>query len=248
MPMDFSPILYGKKYDANTFFLVLGGLQGEVWLAPDRAALQFEHIPAQQYDVYTFAQNRFQVQGDPPAFSPPYRIYTVATEATVDEGGMVAVARGWQVLQRVVAELDPNNELYRQIVRDWLAAEGVAAPQPATLQIVRADIEGDGVDEIFISATHLDGSQHMTRSGDYSVVLMRKVSGNEVLTLPIVGDVYTSAEEELTYPRSYTLANFIDLNRDGILEVVVDIQRWEGFGAVVYQIDGQSVIESLRAE
>jgi hypothetical protein len=33
------------------------------------------------------------------------------------------------------------------------------------------------------------------------------------------------------------------LNQDGILEVVVDIQRWEGDGAAIYQIDGQDILQ-----
>lgn len=52
----------------------------------------------------------------------------------------------------------------------------------------------------------------------------------------------------MLFPRTYSIANFIDLNQDGVLEVVVDIQRWEGFGASVYQISGQNVIQTLKAE
>jgi hypothetical protein len=77
---------------------------------------------------------------------------------------------------------------------------------------------------------------------------MRKVAGNDAMTIPLVADFYISKELEITYPRTYFLANFIDLNQDGILEVVVGIQKWEGFGAVVFQIDGQNVTEALRAE
>lgn len=63
VPSDFSSILYGKKYDANTFFLLLGRLQGELWLSPDLAAAGFVHIPSSGYDVYTLAQGKYQVDG-----------------------------------------------------------------------------------------------------------------------------------------------------------------------------------------
>ena len=53
---------------------------------------------------------------------------------------------------------------------------------------------------------------------------------------------------EITYPRTYSLANFIDLNQDGRLEVIVEIQKWEGFGARVFQIDGEDVLPALSAE
>jgi hypothetical protein len=236
------------KSDSNTFFILLGGLLEGLWIAPDLAFANFSHLHGWEYDVYTQANGKYQIHGDPPEFSPPYRLYTVSTDAVLDEVGMVAVARGWPALQRDVQELEPDHDLYRQAVLDWLVAEGVDEPLLSALQILRVDIEGDGVDEIFISATHLDDSQHMTRQGDYSLVLMRKVVGNEVVTRPIVGDIYHSAEAQLTYPRTYSLANFLDLNQDGILEVIIDIQGWEKVGAIVYQIDGEDVIETLRVE
>ncbi|HEX5809670.1 MAG TPA: hypothetical protein VFY25_13470 [Anaerolineales bacterium] len=248
MPADFSPVLYGRKYDANTFFVLLGGMQGGTWLAPDLAASQFTYIPAAEYDVYTFAKENFPVQGYAPQFSPASKSYTLQTEADLDRTGMVGVVKGWPVLQRDVQELSPDNELYRQAVLDWLRAAGLPAPELDALRIFRVDVEGDGTDEIFLSATRLDGSQHSVREGDYSVILMRRVTGNEAVTIPVVGEVYPAAGGETTFPRAYSPVNFIDLNRDGVLELVVDIQRWEADGAIVYQIDGQDVIESLRVE
>ena len=248
MPADFSPILYGRKYDANTFFVLLGGMQGGTWMAPDLAASQFTHIPAVEYDVYTFAKESFPVQGDAPQFSPTSKSYTLQTETDLDRTGMIGVVKGWPVLQRDVQELSADNELYRQAVLDWLRAAGLPTPELDALRIFRVDIEGDGTDEIFLSATRLDGSQHGVREGDYSVILLRRVTGNEAVTIPVVGEVYPEAGVETTFPRAYSAVNFIDLNRDGVLEIVVDIQRWEADGAIVYEIDGQDVVESLRVE
>ncbi len=244
MPADFSPILYGKKYDANTFFILLGGWQDDRWLAPDSAVTCFGNLQGWEYDVYTQAKGKFPVHGDRPQFSPAEKIYTLGTDATVNEFGMVGVAQGWHVLQRDLQELSPDSEVYRQVVLDWLTAQGIPAPEFATLHIFRVDLEGDGVDEIFINATHLDESQHTTKAGDYSIILMRKVQGNGAVTLPVVGDVYHSQDMETTFPQTYSLGNFIDLNQDGILEVVVDVQRWEKPGALIYQIDGQHITQA----
>ena len=74
---------------------------------------------------------------------------------------------------------------------------------------------------------------------------MRKVTGNDAVTFPIVGDVYHSQELEITYPTTYSLINFIDLNQDGVLEVIVDTQKWENVGARIYQINGQDVLQVL---
>ena len=152
---------------------------------------------------------------------------------------------GWTITKRAVSELSADGHFYQQAVIDWLNAEGISAPQLDDLHVFRVDIEGDGVDEIFISASHLDESQHTTKAGDYSVVLMRKVTGNDAVTVPIVGDVYHSQELEITYPTTYSLINFIDLNQDGVLEVIVDTQKWENIGARIYQVNGQDVLQVL---
>jgi hypothetical protein len=63
------------------------------------------------------------------------------------------------------------------------------------------------------------------------------------VTLPLVADIYRSQEAEITYPRTYLLSNFIDLDQDGILEVVVDFHRWEEDGAMIYTIHGQEIAQ-----
>lgn len=245
-PTDFSPVLYGGKLYDTTFFLLLGGVSADAWITPDESVARFSGEVT--YSLHSMTQEaKYFLWGKSPEFSPTCKIYTIATDAGLDEGGFVGVVDGWAITKRPVDELSPDNELYRQAVIDWLADEGVDDPQLGTLQIFRVDIEGDGSDEIFISATRLDESQHTTKAGDYSVVLMRKVVGNDVATKLVVGDVYSSKELEITYPNTYFLANFIDLNQDGVLEVVVGFQKWEGFGASVFQVDGQDVTRTLSA-
>ena len=242
LPVDFSPILYGKKYDANTFFLLLGGVQGGKWITPEMAAANIQGTS--EYDLYTFANENFPVLVDAPETSPIHPgQYFMGSEVSFGQFGMVGVAHGWPVRQGKAEELSPDNEIYRQVVLDWLKEAGVPDPQPGTLHIYRIDLEGDGTDEIFISAAHLDGSQHFTKSGDYSMLLMRRVVGNTAVTLPVIADIYQSREAEITYPRTYLPGNFIDLNQDGILEVVVDYQRWEGDGALVFQIEGPKITQ-----
>jgi hypothetical protein len=236
---DFSPIVYGKKFDADTLFLLLGGVQGETWLTADQAAAQV--VGAGEYDIHTFAKGSYQVYGYAPEFSPTSQEYFLDTDVTLNEFGMIGVVHGWPIRQVIAQELPSENEDYQKVVLDRLRQEGISAPEMGVMHIFRVDLEGDGVDEIFISATHLDESRHTTRSGDYSIVLMRKVVGNAAVTLPIAGDVYHSQELEITYPRTYSLANFIDLNRDGVLEVVIDFQQWENVGALIYQVNGQDI-------
>lgn len=246
-PIDFSPVLYGGKQYDSEFFLLLGGVSQDAWLSPEESVSRFSGEVTYSLSNMAVAAKYF-LWGKAPEASFTCKIYTVGSEAGLDEGGFVAVVDGWAVTKRDVSELSPDLEIYQQAVLDWLKEAGVKNPELGTIQIFRVDLEGDGSDEIFISAAHLDESQHTTKAGDYSIVLMRKVVGNDVVTKLVVGDVYDSKELEITYPRTYTLANFIDLNQDGVLEAVVELHQWEDFGAIVYEIDGIDVSQVLRTE
>jgi hypothetical protein len=242
LPSDFTPILYGKKYDANTFFFLLGGVRAGKWLTPEQAASLI--TGTSEYDIRTSSLDMFQVLGYAPESTPirPGQ-YTVGSDSTRFDFGMLGVAHGWPVRQEQAEELSPENETYKQVVLDWLKEAGVADTQLGSLHIFRVDLEDDGTDEIFISATHLDDSQHTTRKGDYSIVLMRKVAGNEAVTVPLVADIYRSQEAEISYPRTYLLSNFVDLDQNGTLEVVIDYHRWEEDGALIYTIHGQEITQ-----
>jgi hypothetical protein len=242
MPPDFSPILYGKKYDANTFFVLLGSVAPGEWLSPDQAFARF--AGAWEYDTYSFAGKEARIHGQAPESSRINQDYFVGTDVTYFEFGMVGVAQGWQVTQRRPDELSSETEFYRQVVIDWLSQAGVVSPQIAAIQIYRIDLEDDGSDEIFITSTLVE-SQHTVKAGDHSIILMRKVSGKDAVTIPILADLYRSLGHGNPFPCTYSIGNFIDLNQDGVLDVVVEFQRWEGFGAAVYQVAGQKVEEVL---
>jgi len=243
-PTDFSPVVYGGKFYQKPFFLLLGGVSKENWLAPEESVARFSGEAS--YSLHTLLQeNKYFFWGTSPEFFPTSQSYSIHTDADINEVGLVGVLDGWTITKRAVTELSADGQFYQQEVLDWLTTEEVLNPQLDVLHVFRVDIEGDGVDEIFISASHLDESQHTTKAGDYSVVLMRKVVGNDAVTVPIVGDVYRSQELEITYPITYSLINFIDLNQDGVLEVIVDTQKWENAGAIISQINGQEVIQVL---
>jgi hypothetical protein len=245
-PTDFSPVLYGGKVYDSEFFFLLGGASPEGWISPEESVSRFSGEVT--YSLSSMTQEaKYFLWGQSPQTSPTCKAYTVRSEAGLNEAGFVGVVDGWAITKRPVDELSPDSEVYRQALTDWLTEQGVSDPQLEVVHIYRVDLEGDGSDEIFISATHLDESQHTTKAGDYSIVLMRKVNGNDVVTKLVVGDVYKSKDLEITYPNTYSLANFIDLNQDGVLEVMVASTRWEGLGASLYEVNGENVEQVLEA-
>ena len=236
----FSPVFYG-----SSSFLLLGGVrQDQSWLSAENAFTYVNHEA--EYDFFN-PRGSIKLRGSTLEFSPTCRQYFMRSGAVLPES-MVGVAGGWVTGKRETRDLSPNDSAYMQAVTEWFQSRGTPAGKIHITRILQTDIEGDGVNEVLLSATYFkDESRHMTETGDYSVVLLRKVSGNQVLTVPLISDYYVSSAPELSYPKTYTLAEAIDLNQDGNLEVVVDVSRWEGAGAIVFRVDGQNVREVLRA-
>lgn len=245
LPAGFSPILMGKKYDADMFFVLMGGVQEGSWMSVDQAVLR---IPgAAVYDVYAFSSGPHHVYGYAPYEAIPQREYfqyLLSTDSVFNESGMIGVAHGWQTTHQVAEELPPDNDVYQQLVKDFLAQSGMVDPQIGTMHIYRIDLEGDGTDEIVISDTRLE-SQHRAAAGDHSIVLLRKVTGSGVVTIPIVVDLYAALGYGNPFPCSYFVANFLDLNQDGVLEVIVGFDRWEAFGGSVHQVQAETAEKVL---
>ena len=235
----FSPVLYGS----GPFLLVGGFKKDRGWLSGVDASAYVD--PETSYDFFS-PNGFFQVPGSAIEFNPTCRNYYMRSSVVLPTP-MVGVASGWISEKRVTRELSKDDPAYIQAVNEWFQSQGNSPTEIHITRVLQVDIEGDGVNEVLLSASYFkDASGHMTETGDYSVVLMRKVIGNNVLTIPLMKEYYVSSAPELSFPNTYTLAEAVDLNHDGTLEVVVDVSHWEGGGALVYRVDGQNVREVMR--
>jgi hypothetical protein len=237
----FTPVFYGSGP-----FLLLGGIKKhDGWVSGIQAA---QYIGAGGSYDFSSPDGSTQIPGSPLEYDPICQNHFMPSSTVLQEPG-VGVSSGWLPARRSTTDVATDDPTYIQAVNDWFESQGNSPKEIRITRILQADIEGDGVDEVLLSASYFgEKFAFLTETGDYSVVLMRKVAGNDVLTVPLVNDYYvsTSPEVEMSYPYTYTLADAVDLNGDGTLEVVVDVRRWEGWGAIVYRVDGQNVREVLR--
>ena len=238
----FTPVLYG-----GGSFLLLGGIKkGDGWISGVQAAQYM--FNETDYD-FVNPKGSIQIRGSALEFDPTCGNHFMPSSVVLPEP-MVGVARGWITEKRGTTDLSTDDPAYIQAVTEWFQSQGNSPAEIHITRILQVDMEGDGVNEILLSASYFtEKFAFLTETGDYSIVLMRKVTGNTVVTVPLVKEYYVSTDPELemSYPNTYTLAEAVDLNGDGTLEVVVDVRRWEGWGAIVYRVDGQNVREVLRA-
>ena len=112
-------------------------------------------------------------------------------------------------------------------------------------QAIRVDLDGDGTDEALIAGTRRRTSDPGgVEPGDYSFVFLRKLSGGKVSTVALLADIHPDPRPENISYRFDVMA-VLDLNGDGVMEIVVQSKYYEGTAATVFTVEGLTVKQVL---
>jgi hypothetical protein len=137
--------------------------------------------------------------------------------------------------------MSTDSDIYRQALDELLQANGIPSSDVQITRLLRIDFEGDGTDEVVMSAAHfIEVTGHQVVAGDYSVVAVRAITPNGVELLPLVADYYL-ADNEMAFPNRYELIGILDINGDGLMEVIVQIRGWEKLGTLGYVVTAGTV-------
>lgn len=239
-----NPIFYGKS--------LLGATFGSNWLYP-REVYSLLGNP----QVYNFYDQNFQpfpataVVPEPPPGGAHQcdwlKVNFVDQEIDV-VSPVLGVKPGQSVIFRPVQNIVPDSGPYEQYLQEWLLLQGMQSPELVIKNILRVDLEGDSVDEVILVATNIEdsmGGLHVAVAGKYSVVLMRKVIGAQVYTVPLVADIYYNTSPSMNYPIIYGVDHIYDLNGDGKSEIILSGQWWEGGGLFVHEVHGLNAVKVL---
>ena len=221
----------------HTGFL-LGGSRDTVWLDAAETARQMRGGEA--YRLYTLDGYVGPTGGAAPRSDGPgpcEDLFLVDLVTKPDIEDYVAVGGDWKARPRASVAVSTQTGVYRTAIRDLLRANGIAQPDVRLTQIVRVDLEGDGVDDVLISATRLVDSARSPQvvAGDYSLLVLRKLIAGKVETIIVEADYYLM-DNTFTAPQEYTVANILDLNGDGRMEIVVDSSYYEGIATLAYTV------------
>ena len=229
------PIFYGKAFLGATF--------GGNWFYPDDVYSLLGN--PQVYEFYDQNFQPFQATAVVPeprrqgAYQCGFWDVNFVDQEIGDISPVLGVKPGQSVIFRPVQNIANDNELYEQYLQEWLLLQDVQSPELGIKNILRVDLEGDAVDEVILVATNISdsmGDLHMAGAGKYSVVLMRKVIGAQVHTVPLVADIYYNTPPLMNYPIIYDVDHIYDLNGDGKLEIILSGRWWEGHGLFVYEV------------
>ena len=136
--------------------------------------------------------------------------------------------------------LDTTTAVYRDYVMELLTDNGLEGESVFIQDIYETDLEGDGVNETLIIASNAGSGE--IKEGEYTFVVLRKIIEGKVESLFLVKDIITELPEDPTWRLvyQYKLCEVADLNSDGICELLIKRQYYEGYLYQVYQLQNDS--------
>lgn len=226
------------------------------WIKPDQAAKSMSEMT---YQVYGLTQSFGEAHGAKPKANEEdvcsdLQVVSLSPER---EKGVIALAAPWNALPRKPQVIDPTQKVYVDAVRDFLKTKGIDQPKVKIENIVRVDLDGDGEDEVLISATNYfqkeEGAPMRSPAGSYSAVLLRRVIAGKVETQVVEGEFHPKAYQEkgtdddasFDAPNVYKVVAVLDLDGDSKMEVVVTSQYYEGGATTIYRCDPKKIKELL---
>ncbi len=142
--------------------------------------------------------------------------------------------------------LDKNNPVYREAVALWLRERGIDESYPMLSQLWRIDLEGDGRDEVLIAATRHRGSETSTQAGDYSLLLLRKLKGEAVVTIPVFSEIFLETCIAECALQRYEVINLLDIDNDGKLEIITKSVGYESITQTIFSVEGLELKKRLE--
>lgn len=151
-------------------------------------------------------------------------------------GGQVAIGGTGNALPRPVTRLDPAGPVYREAVRQILVRRGIARPVVRVTGAYRADLEGDGRDEVIVTAMRGDMSRGISvEAGDYSLLFVRTVINGQVRTVMLADAVHPKSSNEQII-NEHTVAGVLDVDGDGRYEIMTYSRYYEGDWATLHRV------------
>jgi hypothetical protein len=205
------------------------------------------------YRVYGLTQALGEAKGGKPKAVEDVCTDTLSVSLSPKpEEGVIALAAPWNALPRKPQVIDSTQKIYVDAVREFLETKEIKQPEVKIDNILRVDLDGDGEEEVLISATNYfdepDRVPMRSPASSYSMVLLRRVVAGKVETQLIVGEFHPkaypkAAEEEGRFdaPNAYKAIATLDLDGDGKMEVVIHSHYYEGGETTIYRCDPKKV-------
>jgi hypothetical protein len=159
----------------------------------------------------------------------------------------IGVVGDWPVQPRPAEQVGLQVDEYRQIGATFAAELGVDGAAGAVEQVVRSDLDGDGMEEVLVAFERYSG-EPFGAPGDYSIVYLRVPRvGGPVEDVRLFGEAVAPdlPDDELPFLLRARVLAVADLNGDGRMEIVLRTWYYEGAGVSVFELSGAAATEVM---
>lgn len=171
-----------------------------------------------------------------------YSIFSMGEARDERRGVGIGGDLKWNPLPRPPKQIGLTDKTYLKVVSDILRLKGLPKAKAVIEQAVRVDLDGDGVEEVLLTASSYDGTiSPQAEVNDYSFVLLRKVVAGKAQNI-MIAEEFVKKTVEFSAPSRFEIAGIADLNGDKKMEIVVFSEYYEGSGADVYEIKGNKAV------
>lgn len=229
---------------------LIGGMVNGKWM--DASVVAPKLTGGEKYRLYTLTARTGEGVGTKPKVMADYCSDTMEIELSprsTNGTEVLAVGGEWNAMPRSPQLLDKNGPVYRAAVADILRSKRFVKPRINIAQVLRVDLDGDGRDEVLVSASYYtdgmnnDAGPMATRpkSGDYSFVLLRRLIRGKLRNIIIDGEFYPAIKADTGPPNQYIVSAVGDVDGDGIMEVIVRSDYYEGGSSTIYSVKGNKI-------
>ena len=223
----------------------LGAASGTRWLNAATAVRTMRG--GERYRIYSLTGQVGEATGTRPESMGVPCPETLQPDMTPElPEGTIAIGGSWNAMPRVPRAVGASDPTYQGVIADILRRNRIPRPQVNITQVLRIDLEGDGTEEVLITATRYAEGQSLPRirAGDYSLIVLRKLVNGQVQNIVVTGE-YHRRNASFAAPNTYTVTGVADANGDGAMEIFVHGRYYEGAWTTVYRLNGNRVAEAL---
>lgn len=205
----------------------------KVWVDSDATSPELPVAPGTEFSVVGLDGARPSIHaGAIGRDCEPAETWTVALNPAPERTQQtIAVNGDWPLLPRPVTNLSESSADYEGAVREYLAGRGLDNVPVSIHQVLRADIDADGTEETLITAVHPQPLQGLgAPAGFFSVVLLQRRVGSGMETLALFEDLHPQADDTFPSWEIDRVQAIGDLNGDGVMEVALAWNYYEGGG------------------
>ena len=228
---------------------LLGGVENGKFLD---AKTTFARLKGEgKYSLYGLAGRTGELTATveaPDANEPCEDFYYANLGLEGQKGIALGAARSWNPVPRTPKALNLNDKTYLGVVAQILRSKGMTNAKAKIEQAVKIDLDGDGADEVVLTASSYGGKiSPSANANDYSFLLVRKIVGGKVKNI-MVAEEYMKKAVTFGAPSRFEISAIVDLDGDGKMEIVQYGEYYEGSGAQAYKITDRLVeIKELQA-